>query len=174
MPSRRLASECAFAVLVLFSHVAAATVESSFIVLISFGGKQTGPFMGRTHFIFQHSFDGIRVDLSQCKSVPITTNRPCVPQTLGPSLSEEAMALKLSRLELARDPDFPEGSRRHGYELVAPLDETDHLAPTEWHTHRDRCRARRFWAGEEQMGLLVRRPGGAWGVPRQDLPDGLS
>lgn len=74
------------------------------------------------------------------------------------------MPLKLIRLELARDPEFPEGSRRHGYELVAPLDETDHLAPAEWHTYRERCLARRFWAGEEQMGLLVRRPGGAWGI----------
>jgi hypothetical protein len=34
------------------------------------------------------------------------------------------MSLKLIRLELARTPDFPEGSRRHGYEFVAPLDST--------------------------------------------------
>ena len=31
------------------------------------------------------------------------------------------MTLRKIRLELARDHDFPDGSRHHGYELVAPL-----------------------------------------------------
>jgi hypothetical protein len=37
------------------------------------------------------------------------------------------MSLKKIRLELARDKEHPEGSNRHGYEFVGPLDETGHL-----------------------------------------------
>ena len=31
------------------------------------------------------------------------------------------------RLELARNAEFPEGSRAHGYEFIAPLGEDGHL-----------------------------------------------
>lgn len=73
------------------------------------------------------------------------------------------MALKKVRLELARDHDFPMGSRARGYEFVAPLDADSNLAPEEWRSHRDRCRVRRFWEGEgDEIGHLVRKPGGAW------------
>ena len=33
------------------------------------------------------------------------------------------------RLELARTDGFPEGSNRHGYEFVAPLDGKGHIDP---------------------------------------------
>lgn len=67
------------------------------------------------------------------------------------------------RLELARDHDFPNGSRQHGYEFVAPLDEAGHIDAEQWRDHRDRCRVRRFWAGEDdEIGHVVRRPGGSW------------
>ncbi|QPC43072.1 hypothetical protein HW532_10460 [Kaustia mangrovi] len=73
------------------------------------------------------------------------------------------MTMKLVRLELARDHDFPNGSRDHGYEFVAPLDEEGHILPEEWHKVRDRCRVRRFWEGEpDEVGHLVRKPGGSW------------
>ncbi len=73
------------------------------------------------------------------------------------------MALKHIRLELARDHDFPSGSRERGYELVAPLDDTGHLSAAEWKSHRDRCRVRRFWAHEPgELGHLVHKPGGIW------------
>lgn len=66
------------------------------------------------------------------------------------------MALKQVRLELARDPDFPEGSQRHGYEMVAPLDAQGHLQLEEWRERRDACRVVRFWAGEpDEEGHLV-------------------
>jgi len=66
------------------------------------------------------------------------------------------MALKKVRLELARDPDFPEGSRRHGYELVAPLDEQGHLQAEEWRARRGDCLVSRFWGAEaEEKGHLV-------------------
>ena len=70
--------------------------------------------------------------------------------------------IKRIRLELARSREFPSGSRRHGYEFVAPLDETGHINAKLWQQHRDHCRVRRFWEGEdEQIGRLVHKPGGA-------------
>ena len=73
------------------------------------------------------------------------------------------MPLKRIHLELARNKEFPNGSRRHGYDLTAPLDDDGHLVAAEWKRERDRCRVRRFWAGEaDEIGLLAHRPGGAW------------
>lgn len=73
------------------------------------------------------------------------------------------MALKKIRLELARDRQFPTGSRTHGYEFVAPLDAEGRLDAEAWREHRDKCRVRRFWEGEpDEAGHLVRKPGGSW------------
>ena len=73
------------------------------------------------------------------------------------------MTLKHIRMELARDHDFPQGSRDHGYLLVAPLDNMDRIDAAEWKAHRERCRVTRFWGDEEhEVGHLVRKPGGAW------------
>jgi hypothetical protein len=67
------------------------------------------------------------------------------------------------RLELAREPGHPAGSRATGYLLVAPLDDEARLSPELWRKHRDQCRVRRFREGEDDMaGRLARRPGGAW------------
>ncbi len=40
-------------------------------------------------------------------------------------------ALRHIRLELARSREFPSGSPRHGYDLVAPLDAKGHIDPDE-------------------------------------------
>ncbi len=73
------------------------------------------------------------------------------------------MTLRKIRLELARDHDFPDGSRHHGYELVAPLDADGHIDAAAWAKHKARCRVRRFWEGEDdEIGHVVRKPGGAW------------
>ena len=73
------------------------------------------------------------------------------------------MTLKKIRLELARDREHPEGSARHGYEFVGPLDDEGHLDPAAWKKHRERCRVRRFWLNEaDEIGHLVRKPGGQW------------
>ncbi len=73
------------------------------------------------------------------------------------------MALKKIRLELARTKDFPNGSRTHGYEIVAPLTGLGSLDPAEWKSQREHCRVRRFWEGEaDEVGHLVHRPGGSW------------
>jgi hypothetical protein len=74
------------------------------------------------------------------------------------------MTLKRIRLELARDQDFPDGSRERGYDLIAPIGEDDCLVADEWRLNRDRCRVRRFWAGEEERGRLVHKRGGTWAI----------
>ena len=67
------------------------------------------------------------------------------------------------RLELAREPGHPQGSRATGYELVAPLDESGRLSPESWRQNRELCRIRRFHEGENDfVGRLSRRPGGSW------------
>lgn len=73
------------------------------------------------------------------------------------------MALKHIRLELARDNDFPSGSRTRGYEFIAPLDGAGHLDAAAWRGVRDRCRVKRFWDGKEnEIGRLVHKRGGTW------------
>ena len=69
--------------------------------------------------------------------------------------------LKRIRLNLAQSKEFPSGSSRHGYELVAPLDEFGRIDPQLWRRYQDHCRVRRFWQGEEdQIARLVHRQGG--------------
>lgn len=73
------------------------------------------------------------------------------------------MSMKVIRLELARDHEFPEGSSDHGYEFVAPLTPDGNLDAAEWKHHRAECRVTRFWGdAEEEAGHVVRKPGGAW------------
>lgn len=68
---------------------------------------------------------------------------------------------KRIRLDLARSKEFPAGSAQHGYEFVAPLDAKGHIDTTLWQAHRDNCRVRRFWKGEDdQIGRVVHKPGG--------------
>lgn len=69
--------------------------------------------------------------------------------------------LKRIRLNLARSKEFPAGSDRHGYEFVAPLDESGHIDAALWRQHREHCGVRRFWGDEEEeFGRLVHKPGG--------------
>jgi hypothetical protein len=71
--------------------------------------------------------------------------------------------LRRVRLELARDHDFPEGSHERGYDFIAPIDEQGHIVPGAWKLLRERCRVRRFWAGQpDEVGHIVHRPGGGW------------
>jgi hypothetical protein len=65
-------------------------------------------------------------------------------------------------LNLARSKDFPDGSSRHGYDFIAPLDSEGRIDPILWKKYRDYCRVRRFWTGEDdEVGRLVHKPGGA-------------
>jgi hypothetical protein len=64
--------------------------------------------------------------------------------------------LKTVRLELARNPSYPEGSSRHGYDIVAPLDPDGHIDAAEWHQNRRACHVRRFWDGQaDEHGELI-------------------
>ncbi len=78
-------------------------------------------------------------------------------------------AFKRIRLNLARSKEFPEGSARHGYEFVAPLDAEGHIDPELWKQHREHCGVRRFWEKQpDEIGRLVHRPGGKGGVWKFD------
>lgn len=67
------------------------------------------------------------------------------------------------RLELAREKDHPQGARDFGYSFVAPLDESGRIEPALWTKHREACRVVRFRPSEaDEIGHLVRRPGGSW------------
>jgi len=69
--------------------------------------------------------------------------------------------LKRIRLNLARSKEFPQGSTKHGYEFGAPLDANGHIDVELWRKHREHCRVRRFWEGEDdEVGFLVHKPGG--------------
>jgi|SRR5581483_5271784 len=70
-------------------------------------------------------------------------------------------AFKRIRLELARSKEFPNGSQRHGYEFVAPLDRHAHIDATLWNEDRERCRVHRFWGDEDEVGQLLHKPGGS-------------
>jgi hypothetical protein len=73
------------------------------------------------------------------------------------------MTLMRIRLELARDHEFPNGSRDRGYDFVAPLTEDGHLDAAAWRKDREQCRVRRFWPGTAtESGHLVHRRGGSW------------
>lgn len=73
------------------------------------------------------------------------------------------MGLYEIRLELARDPDHPEGSGAYGYEFVAPLDATGHIDPEAWRARRGECTVRRFGHGAaDDLGRLVRARSGTW------------
>ncbi|MDB5610074.1 MAG: hypothetical protein JWP25_6974 [Bradyrhizobium sp.] len=74
----------------------------------------------------------------------------------------ELIDLRRILLNLARSREFPNGSSRHGYEFIAPLDAKGHIDPALWKKYRDYCRVRRFWGDEEdEVGRLVHKPGGA-------------
>jgi hypothetical protein len=67
------------------------------------------------------------------------------------------------RLELARTPEFPDGSHNHGYDFVVPLDGDGRLDEEEWRRHRKKCTVRRYWAGEDdENGYLIHTRHRTW------------
>jgi len=72
------------------------------------------------------------------------------------------MNLKRIRLELARTPEFPEGSHNHGYEFVAPLTKDAHIDAKSWKEEKERCKVIRFWGGEERELGTLRHVGKGW------------
>lgn len=74
-----------------------------------------------------------------------------------------ATMLRRVRLELAREPRHPEGSRNIGYEFIAPVSDEGRILADVYAHLKDRCRVRRFNGTEpDELGHLVRKRGGAW------------
>jgi hypothetical protein len=72
------------------------------------------------------------------------------------------MNLNFIRLELARTPEFPQGSPDHRYEFVAPLTKDAHIDATAWKEVKDRCEVTRVWGAEEPQIGLLRHVGKGW------------
>ena len=71
-------------------------------------------------------------------------------------------ALNRVVLTLARSKEFPEGSRHHGYEFIAPLDYYGRLNAELWKMSRADCTVRHFAEGQDdRTGMLVHKAGGA-------------
>ena len=76
------------------------------------------------------------------------------------------------RIELAREPDHPDGDASVAYTIVAPFDQDDRLDATLWRRHRTACRAVRSRPGEDDdFGHLVHRQGGDWAFHYDGAPD---
>jgi hypothetical protein len=64
------------------------------------------------------------------------------------------------RLELARAPGFPEGSYRHGYEFILPLQAAGHFDKKAYDKTPELCTVHRFWEGEgDEVGKSCTRHG---------------
>lgn len=72
------------------------------------------------------------------------------------------MTLMRIRLELARTPEFPEGSHDRGYEFVAPLTKDGHIDAEAWKRLRERCEVIRFWGEEPEERGKLRHAGQGW------------
>ena len=91
----------------------------------------------------------------------MATNKSRFIDDGDPAVTTLPHTFKRIRLNLARSKEFPQGSARHGYEFVAPLDDKGHIDVELWRQHREHCRVRRFWEGEDdEIGFLVHKPGG--------------
>jgi hypothetical protein len=79
------------------------------------------------------------------------------------------------RLGLAREPGHPEGDSDIGYIVIAPLALDGRIDHESWKDHREACRVTRLRPdGNDDVGHLVRRPGGSWAFHYDDatnLPD---
>lgn len=73
------------------------------------------------------------------------------------------MPLHNVRLEMAREPGFPNGNPNRGYELVLPLDNAMKIDAAEWKKNPKACTVERFWDGERtELGYLEQHRNGQW------------
>jgi len=99
-----------------------------------------------------------------------------MPEThLNPILNASLPAqFRRIRIELAREPDHPEGDAGIAYVIIAPLDANDRIDPTLWREHREACRITRLRPNEEDdHGHLVHRQGGGWVLHYSNKPDSV-
>ena len=67
------------------------------------------------------------------------------------------------RLELARSHEFPDGSTRHGYVLILPLDGDGRIDIAAYRKAPELCSLHRFWEGEgDAVGQVVLRGPRRW------------
>lgn len=82
-----------------------------------------------------------------------------------PATQKPPAAFRRIELALAREPEQPLYEPARRLTLVAPLDNHGRLDPDLWSSHRINCRVVRHHEGaEDEIGHLVRRPGGSWVV----------
>ncbi len=74
------------------------------------------------------------------------------------------MTLYRIHMNAARSEEHPEGSDKHGYDFVAPLDADHHLDPEAWKAHKEDCIVRRFTDGEPDERGLLRHIGKGWTI----------
>lgn len=74
------------------------------------------------------------------------------------------------RLEVARSRDFPEGSTRHGYEMVLPLLADGRIDEKTLKAAPEAASVHRFWESEGDAVGQVRHQGGRWLITYE--PDG--
>jgi len=68
------------------------------------------------------------------------------------------------RLELARSHEFPEGSHRHGYEMVLPLAPDGRVDEKALAAAREIATVHRFWEGEGDAVGRIERVDGEWWI----------
>jgi hypothetical protein len=73
-----------------------------------------------------------------------------------------AVNLNFIRLELARTPEFPQGSSEHRYEFVAPLTKDAHIDAEAWRKVKDRCEVTRVWGSDPSQFGRLRHVGKGW------------
>ena len=67
------------------------------------------------------------------------------------------------RLELARTHAHPEGSTRHGYSIILPLDAMGRIVLELYRKAPELCSVHRFWEGEgDTVGRVIHRGRHAW------------
>jgi hypothetical protein len=66
------------------------------------------------------------------------------------------------RLELAREPQHPNGDQGIGYLLTVPLDQKKQIDVGLWKQYRDNCRVVRLRKDDKDVGHLVPGEGGIW------------
>jgi hypothetical protein len=77
------------------------------------------------------------------------------------------------RLELARTPDFPEGSPAHAYLLRLPLDQNGMVDADAYRAERGKATVQRAWPGEavRRGAIIHKRSGWAFSYEAGDADD---
>jgi hypothetical protein len=67
------------------------------------------------------------------------------------------------RFELARSREYPEGSHRHGYEFVLPLDAEGRIDRAAYRKAPELCTVHRFWEGSgDVVGTVAHQSHDRW------------